>query len=152
MNINGKLYKAKTDKTGAFTFTTTVSQSGENTVTLSYAGNTNYNGYEANTTFNVEKQDITIAYNPIKDTVSGEDVTITGTIKDVNGNALYNVNVLIRINNKLFKAKADNTGTFTLTTTATTLGTNNVTLSYGGNTNFNSYETNTTFNVITKVE
>ncbi len=152
ININGKTYKAKTDKTGAFTLTATTTAAGENKVTLSYAGNDNYNGYEANTTFNVEKQDITITYDPIKDTVSGKDVTITGTIKDANGNAVSNVNVLIRINTKLFKAKSDNTGAFTLTTTATTLGTNNVTLSYGGNTNLNSYETSTTFNVIAKAE
>jgi protocatechuate 3,4-dioxygenase beta subunit len=152
IKINGKTYKAKTDKTGAFTLTATATATGENKVTLSYAGNANYNGYEVSTTFNVEKQDIAITYNPIKDTVSGEDVTITGTIKDANGNAVYNVNVIIRINNKQFKAKSDKTGAFTLTTTATTLGTNNVTLSYDGNTNLNSYETKTTFNVIAKAE
>ena len=150
--INGKLYKAKTDKTGTFTLTTTVNKVGLNNVTISYGGNNNYNSYETSTTFNVDKQDITITSDPIPDAVSGKDVTITGTVTDVTGKALNNINANIRINGKLFKAKTDSMGAFKLTTTATTLGTNNVTISYGGNSNYNSYETSTTFIVLAKAE
>ena len=147
ITINGKLYKAKTDKTGAFTFTLAASTVGLNNVTISYKGNTNYNGYETSTTFNVDKQDIIITYDAIVDAKYKEDVTITGKITDINGKALYNINALITINGKLYKAKTDNTGAFTLTLAATTVGSNNISISYGGNNYYNSYETSTTFNV-----
>ena len=150
IKINGKLYKAKTDKNGSFTLTATANATGTNNVNISYGGDNNYNSYETTTTFNVEKQDIAIECDPIADTTSGEDVTITGVVSDANGYGLYNINVNIRINGKLFKAKTDKTGAFTLTTTATTEGTNNVTLSYNGNNNYNSAETITTFKVIAK--
>ena len=148
--IDGKLSKAKTDGNGAFTLSTTANTVGLNNVTIEYNGNTNYNSYQTNTTFQVEKQDITITSNPITNIISGENVTINGTVNDNNGYAINNINVNIRINNKLFKVKTDKIGAFTLTTIATTLGTNNVTLSYAGNTNYNNVETVTTFNVITK--
>ena len=89
-----KMLKAKTDKTGAFTFTVAASTVGLNNVTLSYGGNTNYNSYTTSTTFNVEKQDIIITYNPITDTKYKDDVTITGKVTDVNGKALYNINII----------------------------------------------------------
>ena len=152
IRINGRAYKASTDKLGRFMITETMRQLGTNNVTVSYGGNDNYNSYTFNTTFNVEKQDIIITYAPIQDTIYKDNVTITGNITDIHGNALYNINALIRINGKLYKAKTDSTGSYILTTPTTTLGTNNVTLSYDGNSNYNSYVTNTTFNVIEKVE
>ena len=152
ITINGKLYKAKTDSTGAFTLTVAATNIGTNNVTIGYGGNANYNSYETSTTFNVDKQNITILYDSIVDTVCGDDVTISGNVADVTGKSLNNINVLIHINGKLYKAKTDSTGAYTLTTTATTAGTNNVTISYGGNAYYNSYETSTTFNVIAKAE
>ena len=145
--INGKLFKAKTDTTGAFTLTTTANTIGTNNVTVSYPGNSNYNSNSTKTTFKVNKQNIIITANSIKTVKYKGNVTITGKITDKNGKALYNINAIISINGKQFKAKTDTTGAFTLTTTATTIGTNNVTISYAGNTNYNSYETTTTFKV-----
>ena len=147
ITINGKLFKAKTDKTGSFTLITTANNIGTNNVTLGYGGNVKYNSYETSTTFQVEKQDITITYNPIKDTKYKNNITITGKVMDINGRPIYNINTLITINGKLYKAKTDNNGAFILTTIANNIGTNKVTLAYNGNTNYNSYETSTSFNV-----
>ncbi len=141
-----------TTKGGIFEYTTSFKELGEKTVTASYAGTDKYLASEAAMTFTVEKQDIVITCDPIQDTQYKADITITGKATDVTGKGLNNINVIININGKTLKAKTDKTGAFTLTTTATTLGTNNVTLSYGGNTNLNSYETSTTFNVIAKAE
>ena len=58
----------------------------------------------------------------------------------------------VYINCKQYKAKTDSTGAFTLSVATKTVGTNNVTFSYGGNAYYTSYETSTTFNVIAKAE
>ena len=147
ITINNKLYKAKTDNDGVFRFTTAANLVGVNNVTLAYNGNSFYNAYSCNTTFNVDKQNITITYEPIEDTVCGENVTINGKVIDITGKALKNINVLIHINSKLYKAKTDSIGAFVFTTAANILGTNNVTLGYAGNAYYNSYETTTTFKV-----
>ncbi|MEE3324451.1 MAG: Ig-like domain repeat protein, partial [Methanosphaera sp.] len=57
-------------------------------------------------------------------------------------------NVKILINGKKYYAKTDNTGKYTLSTQANTLGTNNVTIGYSGNDKYEAYETNTTFTVL----
>ena len=147
IKINNKSYKAVTDRNGNYTLLATASVTGTNTLTIGYNGNTYYNNYETNTTFNVEKQDIIITYGSIQDVKYKENLTITGKITDINSNGLYNINSLITINNKLYKSKTDKTGTFTLITTANNIGNNNVIISYDGNNFYNAYETSTSFNV-----
>jgi translation elongation factor P/translation initiation factor 5A len=150
--INGKQYKARTDKTGAFTLSVRVKAIGTSNVTLSYGGNAYYNSYETSTTFNADKQDILITYDSIQDTRCGDNVTITGKFAESNGNAISNSNVNVYINGKQYKARTDKTGAFKLSAETKVVGINNVTFSYGGNACYNSYETSTTFNVIAKNE
>ena len=64
-----------------------------------------------------------------------------------NGKAISNSNVKIYINGVKYLAKTDNTGKYTLSAQANTLGTNNVTIGYSGNDKYEAYETNTTFTV-----
>ena len=152
IKINGNLFKAKTNKNGVFKFSKLANPAGLNNVTVSYAGNAKYYGYSTNTTFNVAKQDINITVNPIKNTTYNQTVTITGKISDTAGNALSNINALIKVNGKLYKARTDSTGTYKFTTPASVLGKNNVTVEYDGNSNYNSLKVATTFNVIAKRE
>ena len=144
--VNGKKYIARTDKTGAYSVDAKVSQVGENTVTVGYAGNTNYNAYEDTITFNADKQDVIVTVNAIEDTKVGENITITGTFTYANGKAVTNSNVKILINGKKYLAKTDSTGAYTLTTLVTKDGINNITVGYSGNDRLNSYEDTITFN------
>ena len=145
ITINGKKYYARTDSTGTYTFTTTVTSAGINNVTVGYSGNDKYNSYEDVTTFNVGAQDVLVTVNPIEDTVVGENVTISGTFTDKYGKAIVNSNVKILFNGKKYYAKTDSIGTYTFTTTVTTEGINNITVGYAGSTKYNAYETSTTF-------
>ena len=147
ITINDKKYYAKTDKTGAYTLSAKVTSVGENNVTVGYSGNTNYNAYETTATFNVEKQDVIVTVDPIADAKLGENITITGTFTDANGKAIANSNVKITINGKKYYAKTDSTGTYTLTTTVTSAGINNITVGYSGNDKYNAYEETVTVNV-----
>ena len=145
ITINGKKYYARTDSTGSYTFTTTVTSAGINNVTVGYSGNDKYNSYEDVTTFNVGAQDVLVTVNPIEDTVVGENVTITGTFTDKYGKAIINSNVKITVNGKKYYARTDSTGLYTFTTTVTTEGNNNITAGYAGSAKYNAYETSTTF-------
>ena len=143
--INGVKYLSKTDKTGTYNFTTKVTTVGINNLTVGYGGNNKYNPYETNTTFTVDKQDVIITYNSIDDTLYKNNVTISGKFTDVNGKAITNSNVRIFINGVKYLSKTDKTGTYNFTTEAKTLGVNNISVGYGGNAKYNTYETNTTF-------
>ena len=144
--VNGKKYIARTDKTGSYSVDAKVTQVGENTVTVGYAGNTNYNAYEDTITFNADKQDVIVTVNAIEDTKVGENITITGTFTYANGKAVTNSNVKILINGKKYLAKTDSTGAYTLTTLVTKDGINNITVGYTGNDKLNAYEDTITFN------
>ncbi|MEE3324456.1 MAG: Ig-like domain repeat protein [Methanosphaera sp.] len=145
ITINGKKYYARTDSTGTYTFTTTVTSAGMNNVTVGYSGNDKYNSYEYVTTFNVEAQDVIVTVNPIEEVAVGDNITITGTFTDKYGKVIINSNVKILFNGKKYYARTDSTGTYTFTTTVTTEGINNITVGYAGSAKYNAYETSTTF-------
>ncbi|MEE1117309.1 right-handed parallel beta-helix repeat-containing protein, partial [Methanosphaera sp.] len=146
--INGQKYYAKTDNTGKYILSVKTNKVGTNNVTIGYSGNDKYNPYETNTTFTVTgKQPVTVTYEPINDVNFGENVTITGKFMTNNGKAISNSNVKIDINGIKYLAKTDNTGKYTLSTQANTLGTNKVTIGYSGKDKYEAYETNTTFTV-----
>ena len=145
--INNKLYKSVTDSNGSYVLLVTANNLGINNVTLGYGGNDYYNNFEINTSFIVNKQNLLITCDPIMDVCYKDKVHISGIFTDVNGRAIRNTNVNILINNKLYKSVTDSNGSYMLLVTANNLGVNNVTLSYPGNYYYNSYETNTTFNV-----
>ena len=150
--INGKRYKTKTDNNGTYTLNTAVKKTGTNNVTISYGGNNYYNGYETNTTFIYDKQGTIISYEPIDDIIEGNKVTITGKLTEETGKALTNRNINIYINGKKNIVKTDSNGIYTFTIVANKLGTNKVTLSYAGNSYYQSYKTNTTFDVLEKID
>ncbi|RAP43657.1 MAG: hypothetical protein BZ136_09460 [Methanosphaera sp. rholeuAM74] len=148
ITINGITVGVKTDKNGVFTYTTQAKTMGTNNVSISFAGNSKYEGATNTTTFRVIKQDTLITINPIKTVAYNENVTITGTYKDANGNPLKNTTVKININGKTVGVKTDKNGVFTYTTQAKTMGTNNVSISFAGNTKFRGTVSYITFEVI----
>ena len=142
-------YLARTDKTGIYSLSVRTTQTGINKVSVGYSGNDRYEAYETNTTFTVTgKQPVIVTYEPIGNVKRGQNVTITGKFKTDTGKAISNTNVKIYINGVKYYAKTDNTGKYTLSAQANTLGINNVTIGYSGNNKYDAYETNTTFTVI----
>ncbi len=147
--INGVKYLVRTDKTGTYFLSVQTTQTGINKVSIGYSGNDKYEAYETNTTFTVTgKQPVIVTYEPIGNVKRGQNVTITGKFKTDTGKAISNSNVKIYINGVKYYAKTDNTGKYTLSAQANTLGINNVTIGYSGNNKYDAYETNTTFTVI----
>ncbi len=134
-----------TTENGLFEYNTIIKTLGKQTVRAIYGGTEEYQSSETNTSFTVNKQDVVVTYEDIADTKVGNNVTITGTFKDANGKAITNSNVRVFINTKKYLVKTDQTGTYILNEKVTRAGVNEVSVGYGGNNYYNSYETSTTF-------
>jgi uncharacterized coiled-coil protein SlyX len=143
--LNGKQYKARTDKTGAYSFEAKVTIIGTNNVTVSYGGNAYYNAYESNTSFTGLKRDVMISIGEIDDTQYGENITVMGLFTDKDGKAISKTNLNVTVNGKLYKVKTDNDGLFNVTARVTRVGVNIVNITYAGNNYYNSYESTNTF-------
>ena len=137
--VNGIKYLSRTDKNGFYNFSVKVTNIGTNNVSVGYGGNDKYNSYEANTTFNVGKQDVVVSCENIEDTKYGNNITVKGKFMDANQNAISNSNVKIMFNGKKYLARTDKTGSYELNITADKTGTNTISVGYGGNTKYNAY-------------
>ena len=147
ITINGIKYTNKTDNNGIFRYEYKTGIVGTNNVTVSYGGNTRYSATNTTTTFTVNKKDTKITINKINTTTKGSTITVTGKFTNSDGVALTNSNVKVNINGVTTSVKTDNKGIYSISYKTTVIGTNNITVSYPGNTKYNSYSTATTFKV-----
>ncbi|RAP51865.1 MAG: hypothetical protein BZ138_04150, partial [Methanosphaera sp. rholeuAM270] len=83
----------------------------------------------------------------IKTIKFNENVTISGVFMDSTGKVLVNSNLKLNINGKIYSIKTGASGLFNYTMKVSVVGINNVTVSYGGNTNYNEKTAKTTFKV-----
>ena len=116
-------------------------------MTVSYAGNTKYKATSTKTTFNVTQKTTKITINKIANTQYTNTAKITGTFQSTNGKPLP-ATLTITINGKKYTTKSDTNGTFIYNYKTNTVGTNNVTVSYAGNTKYKATTAKTTFTVV----
>ena len=150
INVNGEKYTAKTDNEGYFYYYYDVSKIGKKTVTVSYHGNNNFKAASATKTFNVRISSPIYTYidlYDVSDVKMGEYTTIRGYYKYRYGNPLTQTTVTININGQKYYAKTDNSGYFRYDYKTTKSGTNTVTVSYPGNSNFQYAYATEKFNV-----
>ncbi|RAP48975.1 MAG: hypothetical protein BZ138_08455, partial [Methanosphaera sp. rholeuAM270] len=148
VTVNGKASNIATDSKGTYTLTAKATNVGTNNVTVQHTADDKYNTAKATTTFNVNKQDLKVTINSIEQVAYKENATITGILTDANGKGIANTNINITINGKTVKVKTTNGGMFTYTAKATSVGTNNVTVTYAGNNNYNKVTQKATFKVV----
>ncbi|MBR0471601.1 MAG: Ig-like domain repeat protein [Methanosphaera sp.] len=148
LKINKKSVTVKTAKDGSFTYTTTATTMGTNNITATYNGNTKYNKATTKTTFKVAKQNIILTVDRVASGLKYKDpLVVGGRLVDANNKAVANTQVSLKFNGKTYKAKTDKNGYYKVTTRATTMGTNNITATYDGNTNYNKAIAKTSFTV-----
>ena len=150
LNINGAKYYAKTDNNGYFTYNYKTIKAGTNTITVSYPGNTNFKAANTTKTFNVETtgpQPTYITLNNIVEVNQGNTVNISGYYYYDQAKPLRLTTMTLNINGAKYYAKTDNNGYFTYNYKTIKAGTNTITVSYPGNTNFKAANTTKTFNV-----
>ncbi len=142
--INNGRATVKTNVNGEFTYDYTVTKVGTYNVTASYAGTDSYTASNTTMNFDVAQQDTIIAIDEITPVKSGNNVTVTGTLLDANGNPIKGT-IKLLINNGRATVKTDDTGVFTYNFVASKVGTNNITASYLESTKY--LATNTTATV-----
>ena len=84
----------------------------------------------------VTKHVTKLVVDEIPDTTVGTTVTISGKLTDDNGTVYKNCNIYVKINGVEQHVKTDTKGVFTCTYTPTSAGTQNVTVTYKGNSNY----------------
>ena len=148
LKINKKSVTVKTAKDGSFTYTTKATAMGTNNITATYNGNGNFNKVSKKVTFKVNKQSLILTVDRVASGLKFKDpLVVSGRLVDGNNKAVVNTMVSLKFNGKTYKAKTDKNGYYKVTTRATTMGKNNVTASYAGNTKYNKATAKTTFTV-----
>ena len=151
ISVNGRIIEyAKTDNKGYFSCEYWPAEVFKNTVTVSYHGNKNFKAATATKTFNVKTTRPIITYvdiNEIDKVEVGKYTTISGYYSYGNGVPLKQTTMRININGQQYTAKTDNKGYFTYNYKTNKSGTNSVTVSYPGNTNFLATSSTKSFKV-----
>ena len=115
LNIGGKLVNVTTNEFGYYKTTFIPTQEETISIIGFYGGNALYNQVENKTIINVTKINTTIKLNNIKTTTYGNNAQISGTLTDIYGNIISNVNVTLMINNRQVIVTTDEKGVFTYT-------------------------------------
>jgi len=151
ITINGMLYETvKTDDKGYFTYYHIPDKVFKNTLTVSYKGNSNFQAASVTKTFNVKITSPIPTYVElfeVEDVDVGDITTINGYYSYGYGEPLVQTTMTLNINGKKVYAKTDSEGYFYYDYETTKVGTNTVTVSYAGNSNFMAASSTATFNV-----
>ena len=143
-SLNGETTTVKTNSKGQAKLSIAGLSSG--TVTVSYAGNAKYKSSSTSIKI-VPKTDIIIS--ALYDSDANE---IVATLKNGDtGKAVASTTVQFNINGATTTAKTNSKGQATISTATLPLGTNTATISYAGNSKYNSASTSIKFDVKTKV-
>ena len=133
LNIGGKLVNVTTNEFGYYKTTFIPTQEETISIIGFYGGNALYNQVENKTIINVTKINTTITLNNIKTTTYGKNAQISGTLTDIYGNIISNVNVTLIINNRQVIVTTDEKGVFTYTYKTDFVDINEVQAIYYGN-------------------
>ncbi|OED30399.1 carboxypeptidase regulatory-like domain-containing protein [Methanosphaera sp. WGK6] len=148
ISVNGnEVAKVTTNSEGVYTTEYTTILVGENTVYINYEGNGTYNPSKTTTSFEVTKIDTVIKLDSIKDTVVGATTTITGTLKDEEGNVLSNSKVTIKVNGVEYTATTNSEGKFEVSVEEKIATGVTVEATYDGNDTYNPSSDKTEYNV-----
>ena len=136
LNINGETVILTTDKNGKYTYKAQALELGNFTVTATYNDETTETQLTATKTLTVTKHATKLIIDEIPDTTVATPTTITGKLTDDSGTIYKNCNIFVKVNGVEQQIKTDTKGMFTCTYSPTSAGTQNVTVTYKGNSNY----------------
>ena len=86
--------------------------------------------------FFVPKKDTTLTIDPVNDTLSGDDVTISGKLVDEDGNPVKGAEVTVTVDGESKTVTTDKNGKYNATFPTSDVGTKLVTVDYEGDTDY----------------
>jgi len=144
--INDEKINLTTDYKGKFSTKIQLNSTGKYIIKALFNGKGKYLPSNATISFNVTKRNTTIK-TKVEDAFLNNPVTIKGNLTDKTNTKLRNANIYITINKEKYHILTDANGTYTLNYTPTIKGTNNITIQYKGNKNYEATNITTTFEV-----
>lgn len=145
---NGTNVTVRTDKNGKFNHTLYNAVPGLVNVTATYAGNDTYNGNNTTKHYIVNPLDTVVTVNATSPVKITKNTTVSGVLKDVNGDVIAFANITVTINSKPYNKTTDKNGKYEIPYTASMIGTNYLTVDYKGNDSYKPTYNENTFEVV----
>ena len=121
---------------------------GRQTYTITYEGNDNYSPGTSSLTVQVPKTDAVLDVDRLSSTVVGEDVSVTGTLKDAEGNPIPDATIKVEYADTTITVTTDADGKYEALVPDVRAGTHDITVTYDGNDTYNSAVTDTSQEVL----
>ena len=148
ISINGINVTVPVDEEGKFSYENTTNVTGINNVTIVYDGNDTYTNSSVSFNFTVSPLFTQITANATSPVVITNNTIISGVLSDENGNSIADADVEIWINGALNETvTTDGEGKYSYEVSADTLGLNNVSVIYRGNSTYTAVNTTTNYYV-----
>ena len=149
-NIDGIKGRTSTDYYGVFNISIKLNETGTKKVYVEYEGNDFYLPSNITKTLTVSKRNTTIEVDEIAKSVGS--VTVKGRLTDPTNSKLINANIYVTLNGEKQHLLSDMNGRFTTNFTVTKTGTNELSIIYNGNKNYEGTSYTTTLNLISEKE
>ena len=145
IKYNSKSSQVLSDDNGEFNLELSDIIIGQNNVNVTFSGNQYYNPTSQSITFNTKKRATSISIDPIVNNKIGDQIDITGYLKDDNYNGLSYKLISIRINEDAYNVITGNDGEFSLEYMTEYVGINSMLVTFGGNNYYEDTSSSATF-------
>lgn len=144
VTVNNVPKTLTTDNNGKFTYNYQTSIASNNNVTVVFNGDNYRNGNNKTTTFVTTKLNTNINLDTINTVNQGENITISGSLVDEEGNLIQNADIKIVINNVTnINTQTNSNGLFNISTNNVNPDNNYISVIYSGDQIYNSSQANT---------
>ena len=151
INLPNEETTIETENNGSFTYTskTTFDTAGEYNITVTYNGNNSLISTSSTKTFTViAPKNTVIEIDDIDTIVINEEVTVTGTLTDEDGNGIKaNITISLPDEETIIETEEDGTFTFISESVFDVAGDYTVTITYAGNSTLIGTDSSATFTV-----
>ena len=144
--INDMNKSLTTSYDGKFSTKVKLNATGTWIIKAIFNGNEACKACNATMSFDVSKRKTTLKMN-VSDLFLNREATLTGNLTDKTNTKLRNANIYVVVNGKRYHVLTNENGTYVVNYTPTKKGTNNLTVLYKGNPNYEASNITTTFEV-----
>ena len=148
LNVVGKTFNLKTNSKGIATQSYMPTTPGNQTITATYSGDSQYIKTTATTSITVKKINTKLTVKVSNSTpINSTSIIITTTLTDTDNKAFVNQNITLTVTGKTFNVKTNSSGVATQNYTLTELGKQIITATYPGDSQHNNCTATTNITV-----